>query len=152
MGTHPIFESDFDCLTETRIAIMTITVRTRKFLTNRLLSRKQMVVDIIHPNAATPKKTEVREQLAKAYKTTADTIIAFGFQTVFGGGKTSGFALIYDSVEMAKKYEPKYRLVRHGLADKVDKKSRKQRRELRNRQKKVRGTKKATVGSGGKKK
>ena len=42
-----------------------ITVRTRKFMTNRLLSRKQMIVDIIHPNAATPKKSEVRESLAK---------------------------------------------------------------------------------------
>merc|ERR1712021_32702 len=112
-----------------------ITVRTRKFMTNRLLQRKQMIVDIIHPNSATPKKTEVREPLAKNYKTTADCIIAFGFKTIFGGGKTSGIALIYDSVEAAKK---------------VEKKSRKQRKELRNRQKRVKGTKKATVGSAGK--
>merc|ERR1712187_318652 len=54
-----------------------ITVRTRKFMTNRLLQRKQMIVDIIHPNSATPKKTEVRDALAKNYKTTADCIIAF---------------------------------------------------------------------------
>merc|ERR1712176_1646080 len=98
MGTHPIFESDFDCLTDRyRTNTMAITVRTRKFMTNRLLQRKQMIVDIIHPNSSTPKKSEVREALAKNYKTTADTIIAFGFKTVFGGGKTSGFALIYDS-------------------------------------------------------
>ena len=68
-----------------------------------------MIVDIIHPNSATPKKSEVRESLAKNYKTTADCIIAFGFKTVFGGGKTSGFALIYDSVEAAKKVEPRFR-------------------------------------------
>ena len=68
-----------------------------------------MIVDIIHPNSATPKKTEVRESLAKNYKTTADCIIAFGFKTIFGGGKTSGFALIYDSVEAAKKVEPRFR-------------------------------------------
>merc|ERR1712233_303631 len=80
-----------------------ITVRTRKFMTNRLLSRKQMIVDIIHPNAATPKKSEVRESLAKNYKVAPDQIIAFGFKTQFGGGKTSGFALIYDSVSAAKK-------------------------------------------------
>ena len=30
----------------------------------------------------------------------------------FGGGKSSGFGLIYDNVEVAKKFEPKYRLVR----------------------------------------
>ena len=68
-----------------------------------------MIVDIIHPNAATPKKSEVRDALAKNYKTNADHIIAFGFKTVFGGGKTSGFALIYDSVEAAKYVEPHYR-------------------------------------------
>ena len=68
-----------------------------------------MIVDIIHPNSATPKKTEVRDALAKNYKTTADCIIAFGFKTIFGGGKTSGFALIYDSVEAAKKVEPRFR-------------------------------------------
>merc|ERR1712142_1442488 len=82
---------------EYRTNTMAITVRTRKFMTNRLLQRKQMIVDIIHPNSSTPKKSEVRDALAKNYKTTADTIIAFGFKTVFGGGKTSGFALIYDS-------------------------------------------------------
>jgi len=46
-----------------------ITVRTRKFMTNRLLNRKQMVVDVIHPGRATVPKTEVRDQLAKMYKT-----------------------------------------------------------------------------------
>merc|ERR1712142_845915 len=130
---------------EYRTNTMAITVRTRKFMTNRLLQRKQMIVDIIHPNSSTPKKSEVRDALAKNYKTTADTIIAFGFKTVFGGGKTSGFALIYDSVEAAKKVEPRYRLVRHGLADKVEKK-------LENKEKRVKGTKKATVGTAGKKK
>ena len=37
-----------------------ITVRTRKFMTNRLLNRKQMVVDVLHPGRATVPKTEVR--------------------------------------------------------------------------------------------
>merc|ERR1711951_316288 len=48
------------------------------------------------------------------YKTTADVIFAFGFHTLFGGNKTIGFALIYDNMDSAKKYEPKYRLARHG--------------------------------------
>ena len=41
-----------------------------------------------------------------------ETTFLFGFRTAFGGGKTTGFALIYDSVEDAKKFEPKHRLVR----------------------------------------
>merc|ERR1712221_31724 len=115
MGTHPIFESDFDCLTDlTRFKTTKWLHQSPfvlKFMTNRLLQRKQMIVDIIHPDSATPKKSEVRDALAKNYKTQADHIIAFGFKTVFGGGKTSGFALIYDSVEAAKKNEPRFRLV-----------------------------------------
>ena len=35
----------------------------------------------------------------------------------FGGGKSTGFGLIYDSIDAAKKFEPRYRLVRvrHGI-------------------------------------
>merc|ERR1739848_804971 len=78
------------------------------------------------------------------HKTTADVIFAFGFHTLFGGNKTIGFALIYDNMDSAKKYEPKYRLARHGVIDKK-KTGRKQIKELKNRKKKVRGTAKAKV-------
>ncbi len=30
----------------------------------------------------------------------------------FGGGKSTGFGLIYDTLDSAKKFEPKYRLIR----------------------------------------
>ncbi|CAL8391072.1 unnamed protein product [Arctogadus glacialis] len=119
-------------------------------MTNRLLQRKQMVVDVLHPGKATVPKTEIREKLAKMYKTTPDVVFVFGFRTQFGGGKTTGFAMVYDSLDYAKKNEPKHRLARHGLYEKK-KSSRKQRKERKNRMKKVRGTKKAAVGAAGKK-
>ena len=125
-----------------------MTVRTRKFMTNRLLQRRQMVVDVLHPNRASIPKTEIREKLAKMYKCTPDRIFAFGFKTNFGGGKSTGFALIYDTMDFAKKFEPKFRLVRQGVLEKVTKTSRKQKKERKNRMKKVRGIKKAKVGSG----
>uniref|UniRef100_A0A8C8SMD5 Small ribosomal subunit protein eS24 n=1 Tax=Pelusios castaneus TaxID=367368 RepID=A0A8C8SMD5_9SAUR len=78
-------------------------------------------------------KTEIREKLAKI--------------THFGGGKTTGFGMTYDSLDYAKKNEPKHRLARHGLYEKK-KTSRKQRKERKNRMKKVRGTAKANVGAG----
>merc|ERR1712049_26007 len=133
-----------------KMAEATATLRTRKFMTNKLLARKQMVVDVLHPGRATVPKTEVREKIARMYKTTPDVVFAFGFRTKFGGGKTTGFALVYDSLDFAKKFEPKYRLARHGLYEK-QKGGRKQRKEKKNRMKKVRGTKKAKVGAGGKK-
>ena len=63
----------------------------------------------------------------------------------------TGFALIYDTLDFAKKFEPKYRLGRQGVITLPPKNSRKQAKEKKNRMKKVRGTKKAKVGAAGKK-
>lgn len=46
------------------------------------------------------------------YKCTPDVVFCFGFHTNFGGGKSSGFALIYETLDFAKKFEPKHRLAR----------------------------------------
>ncbi|KAL6780891.1 RPS24 [Auxenochlorella protothecoides x Auxenochlorella symbiontica] len=119
------------------------TLRTRKFITNRLLARRQFVLDVLHPGRANVSKTELREKLAKLYDVKDDKLISvFGLRTQFGGGKSTGFGLIYDSLEAFKKFEPTHRIVRNGLAEAVSK-SRKQRKERKNRLKKVRGTKKA---------
>ena len=104
-------------------------------------------MDVLHPGSATVKKAVIADKLSKMYKTTADCVMCFGFKTAFGGGKTTGFALVYDSMDALKKYEPKFRLIRLGLAEKKGA-SRKQRKERKNRMKKVRGTAKAKVGTG----
>ena len=58
-------------------------------------------------------KTELKEQLGRMFKINDNNcVFVFGFKTDFGGGKSTGFALIYDNMEKAKKYEPKYRLIR----------------------------------------
>lgn len=98
-----------------------------------------MVVDVMHPGKATVSKKEVREKLAKIYKTSADLVFPFKFKTQFGGGKSTGFAKIYDSLEHAKRFEAKFMLKKNGLAD-VKKTGRKQRKEKKNRMKKLRGT------------
>ncbi|KAJ7071016.1 ribosomal protein L23/L15e core domain-containing protein [Mycena amicta] len=100
-----------------------VTLRTRKFITNRLLARRQFVLDVLHPNRPN-----------------------------FGGGRSTGFALIYDDEASQKKFEPKYRLRRAGLLAKGDKASRKLRKERKNRAKKFRGTKKSKAAEAPKKK
>jgi small subunit ribosomal protein S24e len=130
--------------------VSTVTVRTRKFMTNPLLKRKQMVLDIIHPGLANVSKVNMCEKLAKMYKCEDKCVIVYGFRTQFGGGRSTGFALIYDSVDAAKKFEPKFRLARKGLAVHI-KPGRKQRKEKKNRAKKLRGTAKAKMSGSGKK-
>ncbi|KAN0100630.1 Ribosomal protein L23/L15e core domain containing protein [Tylopilus felleus] len=119
-----------------------ITLRTRKFITNRLLSRRQFILDVLHSSRANVAKSELQEKLATLYKADKNRVVLFGFRTHFGGGKSTGFALIYDDEASQKKFEPKYRLIRSGLAPKVERPSRKLRHERKNRAKKVRGTKK----------
>ncbi|OKL58567.1 40S ribosomal protein S24-A [Talaromyces atroroseus] len=117
-----------------------ITLRTRKFIRNPLLARKQMVVDVLHPNRANVSKEDLRSKLADLYKANQDQVSVFGFRTQYGGGKSTGFALVYDSHEALKKFEPHYRLVRIGAAQKIEKASRQQRKQRKNRSKKFRGT------------
>jgi len=119
-----------------------VTIRTRKFITNRLLARRQFVVDVLHPSRPNVPRSELSEKLATLYKTDKARVVTFGFKTHFGGGKSTGFALIYDDEESQKKFEPRYRLVRSELGPKKDRPTRKLRKERKNRAKKFRGTKK----------
>ncbi|KAK4983842.1 hypothetical protein LTR66_005204 [Elasticomyces elasticus] len=127
-----------------------VTLRTRKFIRNPLLARKQMVVDVLHPNRPNVSKEELRSKLSELYKASKDTVSVFGFKTQYGGGKSTGFALIYDSPESMKKFEPHYRLVRVGMATKIEKASRQQRKQRKNRSKEFRGTAKTKGAAAGK--
>ncbi|KYQ91231.1 40S ribosomal protein S24 [Tieghemostelium lacteum] len=119
-----------------------VVIRTRRVTTNRLLKRKQFVVEAVHPGKAGVSKKDIKAAIAKLHKVNdPETIFVFGFKEDFGGGKTTGFGLIYDTLEIAKKFEPKYRLARAGLYTRPQT-SRKQRKEKKNRLKKGKTTKK----------
>ena len=60
-------------------------------------------------------KAELSAQLATLYKTEKDRVVTFGFRTQFGGGRSTGFALIYDNEAVQRKFEPRYRLIRVGF-------------------------------------
>ena len=69
-------------------------------------------MDVLHPDKPNVPKTELKEILARMYKTEPDLVVCFGFRTAFGGGKSTGFALVYDTMDFLRKNEPKYRLIR----------------------------------------
>lgn len=69
------------------------------------------------------------------------TIFIFGCKSDFGGKKSTGFACIYNTVDDALRFEPRYRLVRQSLA--VAKTgSTKARKEAKNKRKKLYATQK----------
>lgn len=83
--------------------------------------------DILHPGRAGISKDELSEKLGGMYKATKDQISVFGLRSQYGGGKTTGFALVYDSPEAMQKFEPRYRLIRVGKATKLERAAKQQR-------------------------
>lgn len=95
-----------------------VTVRTRKFMRNSLLGRRQMIVDVSHPGKPPVSKADLKVSLSKMHNVKDDRCIQlFGFKTKFGGGKSSGFALIYDNIEEVKRFEPRHRQINLGLKE-----------------------------------
>jgi small subunit ribosomal protein S24e len=80
-----------------------------------------MIVDVLHPGRANVAKKELQDVIGGMFKVDSKLVILFGFRTKFGGGKSTGFCLIYDSEESMRKFEPKYRLIRHGFGERVEK-------------------------------
>jgi small subunit ribosomal protein S24e len=123
----------------------------RKFLKNPLMGRKQCVVELIHPESGSVSRAQVKEKLSSMMKSKPECITVMGLKTKYGGGRSTGMALIYDSADLKKKYDSKKWLIKDGVIKK-DSTTRKQKKEIKGRQKKVRGIEKAKVASGGKKK
>ena len=109
------------------------------FFSSSLFYSLQMIVDIIHPGRANVAKSELQEVVGGMHKADAKLVVLFGFRTKFGGGKSTGFCVIYDNEDALRKFEPKHRLVRLGIETREEK-SRKAIKEAKNKGKKIRGT------------
>ena len=57
-------------------------------------------------------KSQIKVKLAHLLKAKEENIAVFGLKTKFGGGRSSGFATIYDSADLRKKYDSKKMLRR----------------------------------------
>ena len=69
---------------------------------------------MVHPELANVPKAEVRKKLAEKNKTKEECVVIYGLKTKFGGGKSTGFALIYTDFDSRKKYDSRKDLLRVG--------------------------------------
>ena len=61
---------------------------------------------------STVPKGQIKAKLAQLLKSSVESIAVFGIKIKYGGGRSSGFALIYDSLDSRKKYDSKKMLKR----------------------------------------
>jgi len=91
----------------------------------------------------------LKQKIEKMYKVQdSKCIFLWGFKIAFGGQRSTGFGVIYDNLNAAKKSLAKHLLIREGVLEKKTKLSRKARKERKNKVLKVRGKAKAEVRTG----
>lgn len=76
---------------------MTITIRAKRIRVNKLLARKEVVLEVFHEGKPNVSLKELKELLSAKFKWDTKNIVLFGFRTAFGGCRSIGFALIYDN-------------------------------------------------------
>ena len=76
-----------------------------------------------------------------------NTIILQGFKTAFGGGRSTGFGMIYENMDSLAKFEPRYRKLRFDLPapPKSKKMQRRGFKEFKNKLLKTRAKKKRAM-------
>merc|ERR1711877_47005 len=107
---------------------------------NPMLGRKQMAVELLHPDMAGLKKSEIKASIAKKFKASEDRIAVFGVKPKFGGGRSSGFVTVYDDVDARIKYDTKTNLNRDKVGERPARTARKMAKELKGKRKRVKGT------------
>ena len=82
---------------------------------NALLKRTEVRFEIDHNGECTPSKGAVVEELAKQLKAKKDQIVLNSVESVYGSGKSKGYAKVYKTKEDAQATEPEYILKRNGI-------------------------------------
>jgi small subunit ribosomal protein S24e len=81
---------------------------------NILLKRKEVTFEVNHSQTkGTPSRVELRNKLAEMLKTKPELIYIKRVETKSGTMLATGLANAYDSIEQAKRVEPKYIVARN---------------------------------------
>ena len=81
--------------------------------TNSLLGRKEVYFEIFHPEKGSPKRVNIRENLASKYKVEQDFVFIRKLIPVAGKQKIKGIARIYEDKDRAVLIEAKHIIIRN---------------------------------------
>jgi len=85
---------------------------------NVLLKRTEVTFKLTHAKEKTPQRDAIRDKIAAQVGGKKEGIIIDYMRSKFGSAVTHGYAKVYESADAAKKIEPPFLLIRHGLAEK----------------------------------
>lgn len=64
-------------------------IRVRKVMTNPLLDRKQLSIEVHHDGTVAPSRKTIQTSVAQKFKVNADQVVVMNMTTQFGGNKSS---------------------------------------------------------------
>lgn len=83
---------------------------------NPLLDRVELEVMAHHAGEPTPKREEIRDQVASAMKAEKDTVLVDHMESTFGKGMTRGYVKVYKTKQAALAIERQPIIKRNKLA------------------------------------
>ncbi|MCK9322691.1 MAG: 30S ribosomal protein S24e [Candidatus Methanomethylophilaceae archaeon] len=82
---------------------------------NPLQQRVEIEFTLEHLGESTPVRNAVAEEIAKKFKTKRECVVVDTIESVYGIGKSKGYAKVYDSKKCALAIENEYLLKRNGI-------------------------------------
>lgn len=118
---------------------MSEALRIIKDTENPPLGRREIVFEIVHNQASTPKRQDVRKDVAARLNANPDLVFLLRMITGTNSWRTRGVAHAYYTVDAAKLYAPEYLRLR-GLPKK-DKKEKKKKKPAKKEKSKTKSKK-----------
>ncbi|OAG30114.1 small subunit ribosomal protein S24e [Nematocida displodere] len=123
---------------------MTNTIKILEKKQNPLLDRMELKLSVYHPRSSTPDKKDIAQILGEQLSAHSDNIIVRNCSTRFGTHITTAAAKVYGKKASLERIEHKFilnRIVKQKGGKEETKLPRKMRKEEKNKNKKIRGTK-----------
>ena len=118
---------------------MAFQLKILKNISNQLLNRKELQLEITHTNQSSPDKTTVASELSSTYSIPSEQIYVYDMSTKQGLHKTIAKASMYNSFEDLKKIERAF-VVARITGEKATKVPRRQKKDARIKKYKKFGT------------
>ncbi|MEM3506405.1 MAG: hypothetical protein QW589_07135 [Candidatus Bathyarchaeia archaeon] len=80
---------------------------------NPLLQRKELLIEIIHPNKSTPERYSIRKSLALKFNTEINNLYIRKMESKTGKNSTLCEVEIYENEKIAKAILPKHIIIRN---------------------------------------
>jgi small subunit ribosomal protein S24e len=88
---------------------------------NPLLSRKEYLVEISHPQGPSPKREDVRKELSEMLKVPRDRLVVEWMRARYGASRSRGLVHAYEAPQALARTVREHIQVRNGLKAKAEK-------------------------------